>query len=242
MVAPNPNAFGPNGPVNIIKSGQEMEFIFNRTWDLNFSVSPDSHVSTVVVDLAKVGTEWIGGYSQQYGGPNNLYVIGNGTFDNTASIVKGLTYIGVNVVGHGTINEYQSHSTGKLEFVKGVGAGQTVTDSGYELYGGEHGVVQIDQPGLYHAQTDLGFGEIILEGLKATSYSLKPDLLSLYRGNVLIDQMKLAFLATPVTLEQNDGLSGAPRNFGVSQVGNSVVIHADGSSYKDGGVLLAHHA
>ena len=102
--------------------------------------------------------------------------------------------------------------------------------------------MQIDAPGQYHAQTDLGFGENILEGLKATSYSLKPDLLSLYRGNVLVDQLKLAFMSTPVTLQQNDGGSGAPRNFGVSQVGGSVVIHADGSSYRDGGVLLAHHA
>ena len=98
-----------------------------------------------------------------------------------------------------------------------------------KFLGGEHGVVQIDGPGQYHAQTDLGYGEIFLEGLKATSYSLKTDLLSLYKGNMLVDQVHLGFL-------------GTASNFGVSQVGGSVVIHADGSSYKDGGVLLAHHA
>jgi hypothetical protein len=42
---------------------------------------------------------------------------------------------------------------------------------------------------------------------------------------MLVDQVHLAFMGTPA-------------NFGVSQA----VIHADGSSYKDGGVLLAHHA
>jgi hypothetical protein len=162
-------------------------------------------------------------------------VTGKGTFDNTvifstgASTANGNTIIGVNVVGRGTINEYQSHAFGKLEFIKAVGANQTITDSRNQFLGGEHGVVQIDAPSLYHAQTDLGFGEIILEGLKATSYSLKPDLLSLYKGNVLVDQVHLGFL-------------GTASNFGVSQVGGSVVIHADGSSYKDGGVLLAHHA
>jgi hypothetical protein len=58
---------------------------------------------------------------------------------------------------------------------------------------------------------------------------LKTDLLSLYKGNMLVEQVHLAFMGTPA-------------NFGVSQVGGSVVIHADGSSCKDGGVLLAHHA
>jgi hypothetical protein len=128
---------------------------------MQFTQSPDySHPqSTIIVDLAKVSSEWVGGYTQAYGGPN-LYVIGNGTFYNESTSVRGTTYIGVNVAGRGTINEFQGHSSGKLEFAKGVGVGQTVTDSGYELYGGEKGVVQIDQPGLYHAQTDLGFGEI----------------------------------------------------------------------------------
>jgi hypothetical protein len=220
-----------------------LEVVVNSEWDMQFTHTPDSNnpLSTIIVDLANVGSKWIGGYTQASGGGPNLYVIGNGTFYNESTSVRGTTYIGVNVAGRGTINEFQGHSSGKLEFAKGVGAGQTVTDSGYELYGGEKGVVQIDQPGLYHAQTDLGFGEIILEGLKATSYSLKTDLLTLYRGNVAIDQVKLAFLATPVSLANDHG-TGAPSNFGVSQVGGSVVIHADGFSYKDGGVLLAHHA
>ena len=205
----------------------------------NYNSGPQN----VVVDLRLVSTEWVGNFTQSLAKPTNLYVIGSGTFDNTGpSTANGNTIIGVKVVGKGTINEYQSHASGKLEFMQGVGANQTVTDSGYELYGGEHGVVQIDAPGQYHAQTDLGFGEIFLEGLKATSYSLKPDLLSLYRGNVLVGQIRLAFMGTPVPVGADPSHGPAPTNFGVSQVGGSVVIHADGSSYRDGGVLLAHHA
>ena len=240
MVAPNPLSPGPNGPAVIpVSNGSELTLFVNRTDNMVVEVGANynSGPQTVVVDLTKTSTEWIGGFTQSLAKPTNLYVIGSGSFDNVwpvnstseGSIANGTTIIGVKVVGHGTINEYQSHASGKLEFMQSVGAGQTVTDSGNQFLGGEHGVVQIDEPGQYHAQTDLGFGEIFLEGLKATSYSLKPDLLSLYKGNVLVDQVKLAFL-------------GTASNFGVSQVGGSVVIHADGSSYKDGGVLLAHHA
>ena len=84
----------------------------------------------------------------------------------------------------------------------------------------------------YHAPTELGFGEIILEGLKATSYSLKNDLLSIFNGKSVVDTLNLS-------VETVGG--SAPSHFGVSQVGSSVVIHADGSSYHDGGRLLAMH-
>jgi hypothetical protein len=94
-------------------------------------------------------------------------------------------------------------------------------------------VLQIDSPTAYLAATKLGFGEIILEGLKATSYSLKGDLLSIINGKSVIDTMNLSV--------QSVGGS-SPVSFGVSQVGANVIIHAEGSSYRDGGVLLAHHA
>ena len=64
----------------------------------------------------------------------------------------------------------------------------------------------------------------------------------LRRTSGLVDQVRLAFMGTPVPLGADPSHGPAPANFGVSQVGGSVVIHADGSSYKDGGVLLAHHA
>jgi hypothetical protein len=125
-----------------------------------------------------------------------------------------------------------AHSFGKLEFMHSVSAGQTVTDSGYELYGGEFGVVQVDNPAQYHASNVLGFGEIILEGLRATSYSYKNDILSIFDGRSVIDTLKLA-------VQTING--SAPVAFGVSQVASSVVVHADGSSYHDGGTVLPVH-
>ena len=184
----------------------------------------------VTVNLA-AHSEWIGAFSQYPMG--HLTVKGTGTFDATGSSnADGTTTIGVNVIGNGTINEWQGHSSGKLEFAHSVANTVTVTDSGYEFYAGEFGVVQIDSPLNYHAATQLGYGEIILEGLKATSYSLKNDLLSIFNGKSVVDTMNLSVQTVGV---------GNPTDFGVSQVGGSVVIHADGSSYHDGGKLLAMH-
>jgi hypothetical protein len=184
----------------------------------------------ITVNLA-ARSEWIGGFSL---GPaeSSMVVQGSGEFDNQSSNVNGTATIGANVVGAGTFNVYEAHSFGKLEFMHSVSAGQTVTDSGYELYGGEFGVVQVDNPAQYHASNVLGFGEIILEGLRATSYSYKNDILSIFDGRSVIDTLKLA-------VQTING--SAPVAFGVSQVGSSVVVHADGSSYHDGGTLLPVH-
>lgn len=195
------------------------------------------HSPDITVNLASFDGTWLGNFTQAPG--SHLTITSGGPFvaneqfiASGPSTANGSTYIGANVAGTGTINEFQSHSFGKLEFAHSVANTVTVTDSGYSLYGGEFGVVQIDSPLNYHAATQLGFGEIILEGLKATSYSLKGDLLSIFNGKSIVDTMNLSV--------QSVGGS-APANFGVSQVGGSVVIHADGSSYHDGGKLLAMH-
>ncbi len=116
-----------------------------------------------------------------------------------------------------------------------MAAGQTVSDTGFEHYGPAHdfGVVQVDDPAAYHASNVLAYGEIVLEGLKATSYSFKNDMLSIFHGKSVIDILKLSVQ----TVGGNE-----PVNFGVSQVGGSVVVHADGVSYHDGGNLLPLHA
>jgi hypothetical protein len=57
-------------------------------------------------------------------------VIDSGTFYNdSVSTANGTTIIGVKVVGKGEINEFQSHGSGKLEFMQSVGPSQVVTDS-----------------------------------------------------------------------------------------------------------------
>ena len=117
----------------------------------------------------KAHSEWVGGFTS--GILDRVSVNGSGLFANKSSHINGTATIGVNVIGKGTFALDEAHGQGKLEFVHGVGAGQTVSDTGFEHYGPSHdfGVVQVDDPAAYHASTVLGYGEIILEGLKATS-------------------------------------------------------------------------
>jgi hypothetical protein len=217
-----------NSALNINTNGAPAETInvFGTT-EMHPTTQYGDHIT---VNLA-AHSKWIGGFGL---GPaeSTMVVQGTGQFDNLSSNVNGTATIDVNVIGTGTFNLNEAHSIGKLEFMHSVSAGQTVTDSGYELYGGQFGVVQVDNPSLYHASNVLGFGEIILEGLKATSYSYKNDVLTLFKGRAVIDTLKLAVQAVG---------SGSPVDFGVSQVGGSVVVHADGTSYHDGGTLLAVH-
>ena len=103
---------------------------------------------------------------------HKVAVNGPGVFDNTSSIVDGTATIGSNVVGAGIFSVTTTHGQAKLEFLHGVSAGQTVIDRGNVFHFGGFGLVQVDDPLSYHASTDLNFGELVLEGLKASSFSL----------------------------------------------------------------------
>jgi hypothetical protein len=195
----------------------------------------DIDVQTVYGDVVNVnleaGSEWVGGFN--LGPGSRVNVQGSGQFYNQSSHVNGTAIIGVPVIGTGVFNVYEAHSLGKLEFMRSVSAGQHIADSGYELYGGQFGIVQVDNPATFHASVTLGFGEVILEGLKASSYSLKNDLLTLYHNGAVVDAMRM-------DLQTING--SAPVAFGVSQTASGVVVHADGASYHDGGTLLPIHA
>jgi hypothetical protein len=190
---------------------------------------------TATVNLAD-HSQWVGGFHESPG--DMVRVVGKGTFANTSSTINGTAIIGSAVVGTGKFNIYEAHSSGKLEFMHSVSAGQSVSVSGYEAYGGQFGVLQVDDPASYHATNILGFGEIILEGMKADSYrfepvpgSMYPSVVKLYSGNNLV-------FSTHTSVQTVNG--SAPVDFGVSQTAAGVVIHADGTSYHDGGVLLGH--
>ena len=167
-----------NSALNINTNGAPAETInvFGTT-EMHPTTQYGDHIT---VNLA-AHSKWIGGFGL---GPaeSTMVVQGTGQFDNLSSNVNGTATIDVNVIGTGTFNLNEAHSIGKLEFMHSVSAGQTVTNSGYELYGGQFGVVQVDNPSLYHASNVLGFGEIILEGLKATSYSYKNQRLDPVQG------------------------------------------------------------
>ena len=175
-----------------------------------------------------IGTINVGPYGQ--GG----LTMNGGTWDNNGqSGIDNIVVIDSDVVGTGTILAGAAHFNGsKIEFMQSVGHDQTVVAQGGG-YGNQFGTVQIDDPKAYHADTVLGFAQINLEGLHASSYSFANGKLNLFAGNRMIDSLKLT-LQTPV--------QGQPAtNFGVSQVGGSVIVHADGVAYVDGGTLLPLH-
>jgi hypothetical protein len=164
-------------------------------------------------------SEWVGGIflEPQLG----VTVQGPGVWDNTGSTVHGPAVIKSPVIGTGNFAIVGAHTRdARLEFARSVGAGQSVSVSGYALYGGEHGILQVDNPATFHAAVQLGFGEVILEGLHATRYSLTNDLLSMFNNGRLVDTLRFS-------LGTQDGMTP----LGVSQVGGSVVIHTDGALY-----------
>jgi hypothetical protein len=91
--------------------------------------------------------------------------------------------------------------------------------------------LQIDGPSEYHTDTTLGNGQILLEGIHATSYSMHNDLLSLYQGNRDVYNMHPSFQPT----------SGWHTTFGVDQIPGAVNIHAwAGDVGASGTALLVH--
>jgi hypothetical protein len=154
--------------------------------------------------------------------------------NNGATGTSGNTNIGVNAVGTGTIDAHQAHSQGVLTFLHGVsvGAGQTVSINGYELYGGQFGDVDVQSPSLYHAFTTMGFGQMQLDGLHGTSYSFGSGLLKVYNGNTVVDTLRLAV---------NNTANGVPVTLVVAQTAGGIGIYTDGHAGSDGATALSLH-
>jgi hypothetical protein len=201
----------------------------------------------ITINLA-ANSIWIGGFTAM---PGDLFNIsGRGVWDNNITTYTDQnTNVGVDVIGAGTIEAHQAHSQGQLTFLHGVSvaATQTVKVDGYQTYlgsftdaadpgvsfgGGEFGDVEIQSPSLYHAMTDIGFGQIILDGLKATSYSLKNDLLTLFNGKSVVDTLRL---------DVNNSANAQPITFVVSKVAAGIGIFTDGHSGIEHGTALAVH-
>ena len=213
--------------LNLDANGAAYTIDVSSHTSLNWSAE---YSDAVTVNLA-AHSKWVGGFGSGPG--DHVTIAGPGQFENQHSSVDGTAVIDASVIGTGTFTAFEAHSAGKLEFMHSVAATQSVAISGYQLYGGEFGAVQVDDPAQYHAATTLGFGEMLLKGLVATSYSLKNDLLTVFNCEKAIDHVRL-------TLGAVGGYG--PQDFGVSQTGSGVVIHADGASYGDGGTLLPLHA
>jgi hypothetical protein len=195
--------------------------------DLNLNIGAYGEPSNATINLA-AKSEWIGGVVDGQSS-DNVVVQGPGVFANTSSEVLWSALIESNVVGNGTISASQGHGIGKIEFAHSVGSGQTVSisASGYGITGA---VVQVDDPSHYSARTVLNFGQLILEGLKASSYSMSDNTLVLFSGSKAIYGLALV-----------NGQSGAYTSapIAVSQVNGAVDIHK--SLIPAGGVTLPVH-
>jgi hypothetical protein len=186
--------------LNVLNNGSETINVFGVT-RMDPSLQSDDHLT---VNL-EAHSEWVGGFTIGQG--STATIKGAGEFYNQSTTINGgSATIGANVIGTGIFTENNAHGHGKLEFLHGVSAGQTV-----DALGG--GVVQVDNPSAYNAFTALVNGEVVLEGLKATSFSYNKtnDQLTLFNGHKLVDTLKV-------------GVPGPFSRPGVSQVGSSIDI------------------
>lgn len=153
------------------------------------------------------GSMFIGGVNVSAMGHTELDIVGRGVWNNnTTSHMIG--QIGADVVGVGTIIANTTKFGGGLTFLHGtsVGAGQTVSINGSTV-GYLHGKVEVQSPSLFHAAVQLGYGELDLDGLHGTSYSLKNDLLSIYNGQRVVDVVRLTSTQhfAPLVVSQASG-------------------------------------
>lgn len=205
------------------------------------NISGESHLSvntafqnsgSMTVNLAE-NSQWVGGFDSLYG---EITVQGDGKFANTLSLMGNQTaVINSDVVGNGLFSigaSYPRHA--KLEFMRSVSAGQSVTMDTARSFTqgiGSFIVLQVDNPQAFEASVKLGFGEVILKSLQADHYSFKNDLLSMYQGGQVVDTVPLRLIPDNTT-----GGGGGAVNFGVSQIAGDIVLHATNNTY--GGILL----
>jgi hypothetical protein len=173
------------------------------------------------VDIGRYSA-WVGGFSVGATG-GDVTVKGEGAFYNTTTNLDNDSVIDTSVYGAGTFTLLPGHHPAKLEFAHYVSPGQGVAINGYAQYpGSPFGAVQVDDPQHFHASITMGFGELVLEAIKADSYSIRNNLLTLYDNGSVTDKVHIA-LAT-------DQGGNGPQDFGVTATSSGVVIHADGSN------------
>jgi hypothetical protein len=165
-------------------------------------------------------SEWIGTFSLNYA----QFTGGTGsTFDNDGASFVMNAGIGApsnvdlpfSVIGAGSFTV-----ASRLEFIKSVGAQQSVTNEG---------TVVIDQPGQFLGSVTLEAGEIDLIGLaNASAYSFKADMLRVYSGNQVIDTLRLT--------------DQTPYGFEVEKTATGVNVVAYSAAHAQAGIPLLIHA
>lgn len=141
---------------------------------------------------------------------------------------RGSHTISTNIAGHGSITLNGATSESSNYDINGkVGVGQT-----FELVPAlQQTTLIIEQPGTFHGLLDLSGSfasevhtRVVLEGLTATSYSVKGDKLNLYNGHKIVDTLRL-----------NNPTS---QPFSVGATGSGVVLQFNGTA--PGNILTMH--
>ena len=222
-LAGNSLRVGPDSPTDSLK-----QVTVNVSGNTPMQLTANPYTTSATVNLAAM-SQWIGGFAFQ--NADSLVVQGAGSFNNTTSVLNGPVVIKSDVTGTGTFWIFSAHAQASLEFMHGVSAGQTIDVAGYELYGGEFGILQIDDPKAFHGSIRMGFGSVLLEGLKADSYSLLNGILSLYNGKTVVD-------AVPLSLHDSTG-SNTPGPLNVVQLAGAIAINTD--NFFTNGIMLGMH-
>jgi hypothetical protein len=197
----------------------------------NFSISGGvfGYGTPMVVNLAQ-NSQWTGGLTSAFAAATVEAGLGNGSWVNTTTSVYGNTLrVDATVVGVGAFNADSGHGTGTIEFIKGVGAGQTITAANAG-YGSGPGIVQLDDVKDFAGTIHLALGTAILENVHATSFSEANGVLSLFNGNALVDSLRIS-AATNIW--------GGHGTLAAYQTRDYVAITDTGTS--PAGTLLAHH-
>jgi hypothetical protein len=112
---------------------------------------------------------------------------------NTTTDIVATTTITSVITGTG---EYDAFPIGTpietLTFLHGVSVGQTIMVGGETWGAGAN--LQINDPKDFHATIHEGsLGHVLLEGIKASSYSLSGSALTLFSGNKIVDTVQLIY-------------------------------------------------
>ena len=129
------------------------------------------------------GTYVDGGFA--FGGP--LDISGGGTFINDGTITATRAEIDSSVLGLGMMKFTATHDAGPGDVEVSGASGRGLT---YDL--GFNSLTTVEHPHTFMSKVEMDDGSFLtLDGLAATSYDFKNDLLTLYQGNTPVYRLRV---------------------------------------------------
>lgn len=192
-------------------------------------LQPEPTIFTPTIDLAANAKVKLTGdnsfFTLQFHGDQGSRIINDGTL----SYIQTGSVIDTNLAGTGTVNVNRAHDGPATLEMNGTVARSQTFDLSSDAF---HATLQIDQPNAFKGlvdvtpDSDFGLASLILEGLQASSFDLKNDMLRLFNGNKVVDTLRLT------------NQSGEPMT--VTQSGSNIVIDF-GTSNTPGMILPPHN-